>query len=163
MIAVIAFWAAAGLLVYVYAGYPIIVRVFASWFGKPIHKRDVTPSMTIVVAAFNEERGIRAKLDHLLTLDYPAELLDILVASDGSTDTTDVIVKSHPDPRVKLLRVEGRVGKTACQNQAVTHATGEIVVFTDATTELDKQALRAMVRNFADPQVGAVAAQLVYV
>jgi len=164
VIAQILFWAAALVLVYIYAGYPVVIRVLARLFGRPVAgKADHVVPVTVVVTAFNEERGIRAKLDNLVKLDYPRELLDIMVASDGSTDTTDEIVRAYPDARVRLLRVEGRVGKTACQNTAVTHARGDIVVFTDATTEIDARALRAMVANFADAQVGAVAASLVYV
>jgi cellulose synthase/poly-beta-1,6-N-acetylglucosamine synthase-like glycosyltransferase len=157
------FWFSVGLMVYIYAGYPVVIRALARFLGRGVATRDVILPTTIVVTAFNEAKGIRAKLDNLVSLDYPRELLEILVASDGSTDSTDDIVRSYPDPRVRLLRVEGRVGKTACQNQAVTHAKGEVVVFTDATTEIEPQALRLMVRNFADPEVGCVAAQLVYV
>ncbi len=159
----VVFWLAAGTMIYVYAGYPLLIRALARLLGRPVAKSDLLPRVTVIVTAFNEERGIRAKLDNLASQDYPRELMDILVASDGSTDTTDAIVRSYPDARVRLLRVEGRMGKTACQNQAVTHSRGDIVVFTDATTEIEPHSLRRMARNFADPKVGAVAATLVYV
>jgi cellulose synthase/poly-beta-1,6-N-acetylglucosamine synthase-like glycosyltransferase len=157
------FWVFVCLMVYIYAGYPLLVRVLARLFGRPVAKAAMTPEVTIIVAAFNEERCVREKLDGLLQLDYPADHLRIIVASDGSTDATDAIVRSYGDPRVTLLRVEGRVGKTACQNQAVKAATSEIIVFTDATTRLGKDALRTLVGNFSDPAVGCVAARLVYV
>ena len=163
MIAMVMFWVAVGLMVYIYVGYPLLIRAWAAAAGRPVAKAATVVPVTIVVAAYNEERGIRAKLENLLAQDYPPEQFNILVASDGSTDDTDAVVHALADARVRLMRVEGRVGKTACQNRAVESASGEIVVFTDATTAVDRGALRALVRNFADPQVGCVAAQLVYV
>jgi cellulose synthase/poly-beta-1,6-N-acetylglucosamine synthase-like glycosyltransferase len=157
------FWVAATLMVYIYVGYPLLARVLAKAFGRGVAQRPLELPVTVVVAAYNEERGISAKLDNLLALDYPPALLHILVASDGSTDRTDEIVRACGDPRVQLLRVEGRVGKTACQNRAVEAATGDIVVFTDATTAIERGALRALLENFADPAVGCAAAQLAYV
>jgi len=130
--------------------------------GKPVAKSPVTPTLAVVVAAYNEERGIAAKLDNLLALDYPPESLRILVASDGSTDRTDAIVRERASERVQLLRVEGRVGKTECQNRAVLACDSDIVVFTDATTRLDRAAFTALAQNFADTRVGCAAAQLVY-
>lgn len=159
----IVFWAGAAAMVYIYAGYPAIVKLLSRVAGREARKGDGQPSVTVVVAAYNEEKSLRAKLDNLMTLAYPAERLDVLVASDGSTDATDSIVTGYGNPRVRLLRVEGRVGKTACQNRAVEMATGELVVFTDATTILDRDAVAAMARNFDDPEVGCVAARLRYV
>jgi len=156
------FWLTAAIMVYVYLGYPLLARQLAKIFGKPVDKRPVAPTLTVVVAAYNEERGIAAKLDNLLSLDYPLDKLRIVVASDGSTDGTDAIVREHGSPCVQLLRVEGRVGKTECQNRAVQASDTEIVVFTDATTRIDSGALAALARNFADAHVGCAAAQLVY-
>ena len=163
MIAVVVFWIAVGLMVYIYVGYPLLIRAWAAVAGRPVAKAPTVVPVTFVVAAYNEERGIRAKLENLLAQDYPPEQFDILVASDGSTDDTDAVVLAFADTRVRLVRVEGRVGKTVCQNRAVEAASGEIVVFTDATTAVDRGALRVLVNNFADPEVGCVAAQLVYV
>jgi cellulose synthase/poly-beta-1,6-N-acetylglucosamine synthase-like glycosyltransferase len=156
------FWLSFLALGYVYLGYAAIMRLLASLFGRPVRVGSVTPSVTIVVTAFNEERGIQEKLRNLLSLRYPASLFDVVVASDGSTDRTDEIVRGEGNSRVRLLRVEGRVGKTQCQNQAVEACTSDIVVFTDATTVIDAGALEQLVRNFSDPEVGCVAAQLVY-
>lgn len=157
------FWLAVVTLAYVYVGYGILIRLAARVAARPVKVAAYEPRITIVVAAFNEERGIRAKLENLLSLQYPADRLDVLVASDGSTDATDRIVTDFGNPRVRLLRVEGRLGKTACQNKAVEAVSSDIVIFTDATTILEPTAVTAMARNFADPEVGCVAAQLVYV
>lgn len=163
MIAMVTFWVAAGLMLYIYVGYPLLIRIWAAASGRPVAKAKPVMSVTIVVAAYNEEYGIRAKLENLLTQDYPTDQFRILVVSDGSTDATDAVVEAFGDARVRLMRVEGRVGKTACQNSAVEATSSEIVVFTDATTVVDRGALRALIGNFADEEVGCVAAQLVYV
>ncbi len=157
------FWLSTLVLLYVYVGYPLLVRALAAVAGKPV-RRDVAylPSITVIITAYNEEKSIRAKLENVRDLDYPRDRLDIIVASDGSTDATDEIVRTCGLEGVRLLRIEGRVGKTACQNAAVQQATGEVVVFTDATTHVDRQALRHMIANFADPAVGCVAGLLVY-
>jgi cellulose synthase/poly-beta-1,6-N-acetylglucosamine synthase-like glycosyltransferase len=156
------FWLCCGLLVYVYVLYPVLVTALAARLGKPVRRGDVLPSVTLVVTAFNEEKCIRTKLDNLVSLNYPSPLVDIIVASDGSTDATDRLAASHPG-KVRLLRVEGRRGKTACQNAAAVAASGEIVVFTDATTTVHPAALRRLVENFGDPEVGCVGGRLVYV
>lgn len=163
MFSAILFWSAFLTLGYIYVGYAVLMRVLSRVAARPVRRAAGTPSLTIVVTAFNEERGIKVKLDNLLSLHYPSEQFDVLVASDGSTDQTDSIVQAYGDPRVRLLRVEGRVGKTECQNQAVAACTGDLVVFTDATTIVETSALEAMSANFSDPEVGCVAAQLVYV
>jgi cellulose synthase/poly-beta-1,6-N-acetylglucosamine synthase-like glycosyltransferase len=151
------------LLVYVYVVYPVSVRTLAAWFGVQLRHGAALPTLTIVVSAYNEERCIRAKLDNLTGLDYPPELVDILVVSDGSSDATEQIVAAYDPTRVRVLRVEGRRGKTACQNAAAATATGEVLVFTDATTRLRADALRRLVEAFADPAVGCVGGSLRYV
>ncbi len=159
----IVFWAACLTLVYVYVLFPVMVQLLARRFGKPVSEADVALSVSIVVTAYNEEKGILAKLDNLLALNYPANLVDIIVASDSSSDATDRLVRDCGSPRVQLLRVEGRQGKTACQNAAAEMARGEILVFTDATTRLDAGALHALVRRFHSANVGCVAGRLMYV
>ena len=119
-------------------------------------------SITAIITAYNEEKHIRQKIRNVLALDYQWELLDIIVASDASSDATDSIVLECDAPNVKLLRVEGRLGKTACQNAAASIASGDILVFMDATTMTDGNALQAIARNFHDPSVGCVAGRLVY-
>jgi cellulose synthase/poly-beta-1,6-N-acetylglucosamine synthase-like glycosyltransferase len=156
------FWVSACVIVYVYAGYPYIVRVLAHFKGKSVDRAPIRPTITIVIAAYNEERGIRAKLDNVTSLEYAPGLFDVVVISDASSDGTDAIVSSYDPSRVRLVRVEGRRGKTACQNIAVQSATGDIVLFTDATTRIEARALIALASNFADPTVGCAAGLLVY-
>jgi cellulose synthase/poly-beta-1,6-N-acetylglucosamine synthase-like glycosyltransferase len=159
----IAFWAACASLIYVYLLFPVAIRWLARRYGSEVKMADLPLRVTIVVTAYNEEKGILAKLDNLLSLDYPAGLFDIIVASDASSDATDRLVQGYGSERVNLLRVEGRQGKTACQNAAALSAPGDILVFTDATTRLEAHALRALVRRFCAPEVGCVAGRLNYV
>jgi len=156
------FWVCACVMVYVYAGYPLLVKILAKYIGNPVARAPIRPTVTVIIAAYNEERGIRLKLDNVTRLDYPSELVNVLVTSDASSDGTDAIVAAYDPSRVRLVRVEGRRGKTACQNIAVEAASAEIVVFTDATTRVDPHALIALVENFADASVGCAAGSLVY-
>ena len=161
--ATILFCIAVGVMAYVYMGYPIIVYLCAAVWGRPVRRNPgYTPAVTVIITAYNEEKSIAAKIAHLASLDYPPEKLDVIVASDGSTDRTDEIVRASGDSRVRLLRVEGRRGKTAAQNAAAAAARGDILIFTDATTRLDSAAVRALVENFADPEVGCAAGLLIY-
>ena len=163
MTAYILFYMAAGVLAYVYLGYPIIAQLVAAARGEGVRRSPgFCPTVTVIITAYNEEKSIGAKIAHVLSLSYPAERLDVIVVSDASTDATDDIVRSCHLERVKLLRVEGRLGKTACQNAAACVATGEIIIFTDATTQIESGALRALAEDFADPRVGCAAGLLVY-
>lgn len=127
-----------------------------------LRKGDVTPTLSVIVSAYNEEAVIHEKIAATLALDYPRDRIEVIVASDGSTDRTDEIVKTFGDPRVRLFRSEGRLGKTAALNGAVEIASGEILVFSDATGEFSPGALRALAANFADPRVGCVAGRVAY-
>jgi cellulose synthase/poly-beta-1,6-N-acetylglucosamine synthase-like glycosyltransferase len=160
---VVLFWTACITLVYVYALFPVSIRLLARRFGTVEADVDLPLSVSIIVTAYNEEKGILAKLENLLALDYPGELVDIIVASDASSDGTDRLVQGCGSTRVQLMRIEGRQGKTACQNAAAAMARGEILVFTDATTRLDTRALRALIRRFYPADVGCVAGCLTYV
>jgi cellulose synthase/poly-beta-1,6-N-acetylglucosamine synthase-like glycosyltransferase len=159
----ILFWTVCATLFYIYVLYPVAVQLLAAQFGVVAADADLALTVSIIVTAYNEEKGILAKLDNLLVLDYPKELVNIIVASDASSDATDRLVRDCGSERVQLLRVEGRKGKTACQNAAAAIARGEILVFTDATTRLDTNALRALVRRFYSADVGSVAGRLKYV
>jgi hypothetical protein len=154
-------WTALGVVAYVYVGYPLVLFLIAQVAARPVRKAPITPSMTMVVAAYNEEEAIAAKLDNTLALDYPPGLLEIIVASDGSTDRTNAIVEREYAGRVRLLAL-ARAGKTSAQNHAAAAATGEILVFSDATTMYDRGALRALAANFADPAVGSVGGDVRY-
>jgi glycosyltransferase involved in cell wall biosynthesis len=162
-LAEIIFWTSAAVLIYTYAGYPLLVFAVSRLFPKVVRKAEIEPTVTVLITAYNEERDLRAKLENTLQLEYPTEKLEILVASDGSTDGTDEIAREFGGRGVKLFRQEGRVGKTATQNAAVERANGEIIVFSDATTMYEPNVLRAIVPNFADESVGCVAGKLIYV
>jgi len=155
------FFGAIAVIVWAYAGYFVVLGLVAWLRPKPVRKAAIEPTVSLIICAYNEERHIRTKLERTLQLDYPPDKLEIVVASDGSTDRTDDIVREFA-PRVTLLRVEGRKGKTAAQNVAVAHARGEILVFSDVTTIYPRNNLRAMVANFADPTVGCVSGDLIY-
>jgi cellulose synthase/poly-beta-1,6-N-acetylglucosamine synthase-like glycosyltransferase len=160
----IVFWICIGILVYVYAGYPLVVYLAGALFPKNINYAEgIEPTVTILITAFNEEAAIREKLENTLKIDYPSDKLEILVASDGSTDGTDEIVMSMASRGVKLFRQEGRVGKTATQNAAVEQASGEIILFSDATTIYGEDVFKTLLPAFADETVGCVAGRLVYV
>ncbi len=160
----IAFWIAAVWIAYVlvlYPGLTVVVGSMLQRVRKPI-RGDVTPRISFVISAYNEEKAIEQKVRQTLALDYPPDQLEVIVASDGSTDRTDEIVKGIGDHRVRLVRAEGRVGKTATVARAVGMATGEILVFSDATGVFSPNALRALAARFADPDVGCVAGRVVY-
>ncbi len=159
----IVFWAACGLLAYVYVGYPLLVFAASKLFPTNIDKADIEPTVTVLITAFNEEASIATKIQNTLAIDYPKEKLEILVASDGSTDSTDEIVRGFVSRGVMLFRQEGRVGKTETQNNAVKRATGDIILFSDATTHYEADVLRKVLPAFADETVGCVAGRLVYV
>jgi cellulose synthase/poly-beta-1,6-N-acetylglucosamine synthase-like glycosyltransferase len=158
----IVFSASTLLLFYVYAGYPILLAALSILLKKQRPEPGYTPFLSILIAAYNEEVGIRLKIDRTLNLDYPEDRLEIVVASDGSTDRTDEIVKSIQDPRVRLIRVEERRGKTRAQNEAVKICRGEAIVFSDATTIYHPQALRYLAANYQDSNIGAVSGRYQY-
>lgn len=157
------FWSSAAALLYTYAGYPILVYIISRLFPKSVKRADFEPHVTVLITAYNEERDIRAKLENTLEIDYAPEKLEILVASDCSNDKTEEIVKEFAARGVKLYRQTERLGKTMAQNAAVEQATGEIILFSDATTMYAPDVLRRMLPNFSDETVGCVAGKLIYV
>jgi cellulose synthase/poly-beta-1,6-N-acetylglucosamine synthase-like glycosyltransferase len=144
------------LLFYSYLVFPLILVVFRPILSKPWDQKNVEPFVSIVVSAYNEEDVIREKIENALSLDYPADLLEILVSSDGSTDRTNEIVSSMNDPRITFYPFLQRSGKTSCLNKIVPAAKGDIILFTDANSILPTSVLRKIVRNFADQEVGLV-------
>lgn len=151
------------LIAYACFGYPLFIFTLSRLRERPVRKRDITPTVSVIIAAYNEERDIATKIENTLALDYPSENLEIIVASDCSTDRTDDIVREYADRGVILHRQSERLGKTMAQNSAVEASSGEILVFTDATTAYQSDALRMIVRSFADAEVGCVSSQLIYV
>ena len=158
----IIFWIAIAAIAYTYAGYPLLLILIGKFRAKPITRREVTPSVTVIIAAYNEERDLAGKLENTLALDYPKDKLEIIVTSDCSTDRTDEIVGSFESRGVRLHRQAERLGKTAAQNAAVEKASGEILLFSDATTHYRPDVLRMLAPSFADPSVGCVTGTVIY-
>lgn len=155
------FWLAIAFLIYAYGGFALLVAAVGLWQRRRVRKLPITPSVSVIIAAYNEEHVIAERLDNALAMDYPRDRLQILVASDGSTDQTDEIVASYA-PRGVLLLSLPRRGKIRTLNAAVARATGKILVFTDANIMCRPDTLRALVANFADPSVGGVAGHTTY-
>jgi cellulose synthase/poly-beta-1,6-N-acetylglucosamine synthase-like glycosyltransferase len=150
-------------LAYVVVGYPLLLRVVV-WLRGPrrVRQADITPTLSLVISAYNEADVIRAKLQNALSLDYPADSREIVVVSDCSDDGTDDIVREFAGQGVRLIRQSERKGKTAGLNLTLPQLTGEIVVFSDANALYDADALRKLARNFADDQVGYVTGEARY-
>ena len=155
MMAEVAFWSSVALVLYAHLGYPLALMALSLIRNRPVEKGTVTPRVSFIIAAHNEGRRIRGKIENTLGQNYPAASLEIIVASDCSTDGTDEIVGSYSD-RVRLVRAPERRGKEAAQQLAVEAASGEILVFSDVATTLAVDGISSIVRNFADPTVGCV-------
>jgi cellulose synthase/poly-beta-1,6-N-acetylglucosamine synthase-like glycosyltransferase len=158
----IVLWIAVIAILYTYAFYPVLLAVLSALRGKPVRRGENTPVVTMIIAAYNEERDLEEKLKNTLALDYPKSHLQIIVASDCSQDATDQIALSYASRGVELHRQAERHGKTAAQNAAVEKARGEILLFSDATTLYRPNVLRVIVPNFADPDVGCVTGRVIY-
>ncbi|MGA9388935.1 MAG: glycosyltransferase family 2 protein [Candidatus Sulfotelmatobacter sp.] len=155
------FWAATALIVYTYSGYPAWLWLRARLRPWPVLRSEHLPAVSIVMVVRNEERWLERKLRNLLTLDYPAELSQIVVVSDGSTDRTDAILRTHADdPRVQVVMNQLSRGKASGLNDAVAVAAGEVIVFTDARQQIESGAVRILMESFADPEVGCVSGAL---
>ncbi len=156
------FWSALLLITYAYFGYPLFLILLARINGKNIKKEEISSGVTLIIAAYNEEKVIRNKIENSLNLDYPKDKLEIIVVSDCSSDNTDAIVGEYTNRGVRLLRLEERGGKVKGHREAVKAARGDILVFSDATGIYEKDAIRMLVRNFADSRVGCVGGMLQY-
>jgi cellulose synthase/poly-beta-1,6-N-acetylglucosamine synthase-like glycosyltransferase len=150
------FWGALASIVYAYVLFPIVVLLRGRLCSRPFTQGDITPRVSIIVAAHNEESSIDSKLRNVLAVDYPADRLEVIIASDGSDDDTDNIVRRFAEKGVRLLSLPRR-GKAHALNAAVATASGDILVFSDANSMYTPGAVRALVRPFADPTVGGVA------
>jgi cellulose synthase/poly-beta-1,6-N-acetylglucosamine synthase-like glycosyltransferase len=157
------FWSAVGVLAYVYLGYPVLLAMVSPLRRRPIRKSGIEPAVTLFVAAHDEAAVIAAKIRNCLELDYPRERLAIVVASDGSQDGTNEIVRSFAPHGVTLIAFPERRGKIAAINDGIRQVDTEIVVFSDANTFLQPGAVRALVSNFADDRVGAASGDVVLI
>lgn len=154
---VITFWFGVLWIAYVYLGYPVLLALISMVKSvRPQTREDYFPIISVLIAARNEEKDIGWKIRETLDWDYPRGRLEVLVASDASEDKTDEIVSSILDPHVKLFRMSVRCGKSVALNRLASEARGDILFFTDANAHVQPDALRRMVRSFADPRVGVV-------
>lgn len=153
------FWISIGGLFYIYFGYPIILWIVGKIKAKPVTKESITPRVSVIIAAYNEEEVIKERLKNVLASDYPRDKIEILVSSDGSIDRTNQIVQeiASRSENVHLIASPERAGKAAALNRAVPYAQNEILVFTDANTEFNPSAMKNLVRSLADEEVGCVA------
>jgi cellulose synthase/poly-beta-1,6-N-acetylglucosamine synthase-like glycosyltransferase len=163
MIAVILFWFALIFILYTYVGFPLGVVLRGLFRSFPYKKEELSnsPSVSLIIAAYNEAQSIGAKLHNILSLEYPRDCLEVIIASDGSTDGTTAIVEQYKEDRVKLLSL-ARVGKAGALNAAVNASRGEILVFSDANSMYMPDAVQELVRPFRDPKVGGVAGNQIY-
>jgi len=150
------FWISLFLIFHAYFGYPLTLRLMSNFRKNSVKKTPFEPPVTLIITACNEERRIREKLENTIALNYPRKRLQVLIASDGSTDGTNEIVRSYAERGIDLLAFPERRGKENAQKDAVLHATGEVIVFSDVATRLDSRGLREIAANFADPSVGCV-------
>jgi cellulose synthase/poly-beta-1,6-N-acetylglucosamine synthase-like glycosyltransferase len=156
----IAFWLAVLLLGYLYVGYPLAAWLRARVSPRPHRREPIAPVVTVVVVAYNEADRIEGRIRNLLDLEYPAERLDFIIASDGSTDDTAERARTHAGARLAVRAFPVRRGKAAVLNDVVPSARGDIVVLGDARQRFEPASLNALVSNFADPSVGAVSGEL---
>lgn len=156
-----AFWVSAAALAYTYFGYPAWLWVRSRFVIRPVKATDAAPAISIVMAVRNEAAVLERKLQNLLMLNYPGEHCEIIVASDGSTDATNEILRKYGSgPRVRVLLSEEKRGKAACLNDCVALAGGEVIVFTDARQKIELDALRPLLATFGDPEVGCASGEL---
>src|SRR5215469_5773488 len=152
------FWISVAFPLYVYIGFPLLLWVLAALVRRTSRKQSIEPSVSLLIAAYNEGTVIADKIRNSLALDYPAEKLEVVVASDGSEDATAEIVRSFEagsGGRVRLLNYPQNRGKMAVLNDAIPELRGDIVAFSDATSMLAPDSLRILVQSFSDPHVGA--------
>ena len=156
------FWAVLTLLAYLHFGYPALLTLLSVLRPRPVRRRDLTPRVDLVIGAYNEESVIREKIENCLALDYPPDRLQIIVASDASTDRTHAIVQEYRSRGVRLVVAPSRRGKAANFREVVPTLVGEIVLFSDAGSLYRVDTLRTLMRNFGDPEVGCVGGRIRY-
>lgn len=157
------FWSCVAAIGFIYVGYPCVLAIIGLFINRSVHKADWEPSVSIVIAAYNEEEVIDATLANKLALDFPVDKREIIVVSDASTDHTNEIVSTYAGAGVRLLVQPERAGKTAALNVAANAADGEILVFADANSMYRPDTLRKLLRGFSDPRVGYITGRMVYV
>lgn len=159
------FWVSLVVGLYPYALYPVCVAVLRALRPRAVRSGAITPRVTVVISAYNEAHCIESTVRNKLAQDYPPALLDVMVASDGSTDRTDQVLAqlAQGEPRVSFFRQEPRAGKTAALNTLVQRARGDFIVFADANSMYRADTIRQLVSPFADPEVGYATGRMLYV
>lgn len=151
------------LLGYIYLGYLLLLRLLLAVYRIPTNIHLYAPiKVTVLITVHNEEDAVLSRISNVLKQDYPSDLIEVLVASDGSTDRTNELVGSVQDARVRLFVSVGQVGKTAAQNMALKLASGELLIFTDAGSRFASNFIRKITSAFADDSVGAVDGHLLF-
>jgi cellulose synthase/poly-beta-1,6-N-acetylglucosamine synthase-like glycosyltransferase len=161
MIPIILFWASLSAIVYMFIGYPLALGLWSIVRPRRWRQQPCEPTVSIVISAYNESATIVAKIQNLLSLDYPAELVEILIGSDGSTDGTAEQLLTIAEDRVRAFVFTQRRGKPAVLNTLIPKARGEVILLSDVRQKFDCRVLRSLVQSFADPQVGAVSAEVI--
>jgi len=159
------FWLCIAAVFYAYFGYTLVLWLITRFMSnkQPFLYAADFPTVSMIISAYNEEDVIEEKILNSLSLDYPSELLEIIVVSDGSTDKTDEIAARYSNEGILLQVYKGRIGKTECLNQAVLKCNGEIVVFSDANSKYDVNSIKNLVREFANPNVGLATGTTKYI
>lgn len=154
------FWLSAAIIAYAYLGYPLTICLCSRVFPRKWKQGEIYPSISIIMPVHNGAKLLREKIAHLLALNYPPELVEVIVVSDGSDDGTNQLLATISDPRlVVIIRSEHR-GKASALNVAIGRSRNDVLVFVDIRPKLEQHALRQIVSNFADPKVGCVAGEL---
>lgn len=144
---------------FAYLGYPLVLALAGLVRRLKVDKKSVFPAVTLIITAYNEEKRITEKLENTLALGYPKDKIQVIVASDGSTDATNRIVSGYSDRGIELLPVGERRGKENAQKEAIKHAVGDILIFSDVATRIEPGGLKSIVDNFADPSIGCVSSE----
>jgi cellulose synthase/poly-beta-1,6-N-acetylglucosamine synthase-like glycosyltransferase len=166
------FWGSLALTGYVYLAYPVLVWLLSRLFARAVPRietnhargtdsREKWPKVSLVIAAYREEKVILERLKNAVLLDYPADRFEVIIGCDGAEDLTGELVRTFGDSRVRAIEFSQRRGKASVLNDCIPQAKGEIIVLSDANTMMDRQALRELVRHFADPKVGGVCGELI--
>jgi len=163
MIVEIIFWNSFLLLLYAFAGYPLVIKILAIIAGNNTRQDEAfTPSVSIILSVYNEEEVIESKIANFIALDYPDTLFELVIISDCCSDRTDELIQKHANQRIRLIIQTERSGKTRNLNRGVAEARGEILVFTDANAIFDRDAIKHLVHHFVNPEVGLVSGKSVY-
>lgn len=143
------------MLIYIYLGYPLAIYTLGIFRKYKVKQNYFEPKVTVIIAAFNEEKYIKEKLINALELDYPSDKLEVILVSDGSTDSTLSLARTITNSNLIIIE-QNRSGKATALNAAITKAGGELILFTDANVFFERSVLKQMIPVLADPQVGAV-------